>query len=78
MNGMLLEDAQSIVLNVAALTKPPLPRFSLYRETYKAYRQGRAETNPANGWYKGEIGFFDFYSECFTFRQGTISFPVSH
>lgn len=22
---------------------------------------GRAETNPADGWYKGELGFFDFY-----------------
>ena len=30
-------------------------------ETYKAYKQGRAETNPAEGWYQGEIGFFDFY-----------------
>lgn len=34
----------------------------LYREMYKAYRQGRSSTNPADGWYKGEIGFFDFYS----------------
>ena len=22
---------------------------------------GRAESNPADNWYKGEIGFFDFY-----------------
>ena len=35
----------------------------LYREMYKAYRQGRSSTNPADGWYKGEIGFFDFYSK---------------
>ncbi|CAB9514931.1 Receptor-type guanylate cyclase gcy [Seminavis robusta] len=33
----------------------------LFRECYKAYREGRAETNPADNWYKGEIGFFDFY-----------------
>ncbi|CAB9521809.1 Receptor-type guanylate cyclase gcy [Seminavis robusta] len=33
----------------------------LFRETYKAYREGRAATNPADGWYKGDIGFFDFY-----------------
>ncbi|CAB9522519.1 Receptor-type guanylate cyclase gcy [Seminavis robusta] len=33
----------------------------LFREIYKAYREGRAENNPADGWYKGEIGFFDFY-----------------
>lgn len=28
---------------------------------YRAYKQGRAEKNPAEFWYKGEIGFFDFY-----------------
>ena len=27
----------------------------------KAYFWGRAEQNPAENWYKGEIGFFDFY-----------------
>ena len=30
-------------------------------ELYKAYKEGRAETDPSIGWYKGEIGFFDFY-----------------
>ena len=34
----------------------------MFQETYKAYRQGRADINPAEGWYRGEIGFFDFYS----------------
>ena len=33
----------------------------LFCEMYQAYREGRADTNPADGWYKGEIGFFDFY-----------------
>jgi 3'5'-cyclic nucleotide phosphodiesterase len=33
----------------------------LFREMHKAYMEGRAETNPADFWYKGEIGFFDFY-----------------
>ncbi|CAB9510863.1 Receptor-type guanylate cyclase gcy [Seminavis robusta] len=33
----------------------------LFREMYKAWREGRAEHNPAEDWYKGEIGFFDFY-----------------
>ncbi|KAL7569397.1 hypothetical protein ACA910_010481 [Epithemia clementina (nom. ined.)] len=28
---------------------------------YTAYKQGRAEKNPAEFWYQGEIGFFDFY-----------------
>lgn len=33
----------------------------LFRESYEAYRTGRAASNPADGWHKGEIGFFDFY-----------------
>jgi 3'5'-cyclic nucleotide phosphodiesterase len=34
-------------------------RFFL--ECYEAYKNGRAEKNPADGWYEGEIGFFDYY-----------------
>ena len=34
---------------------------SLFEEMYEAYRTGRAATNPADFWYQGEIGFFDFY-----------------
>ena len=30
-------------------------------ELYDAYKNGRAEKDPSIGWYKGEIGFFDFY-----------------
>ena len=30
-------------------------------ELYKAYKQGRSETDPSINWYQGEIGFFDFY-----------------
>lgn len=26
-----------------------------------AYRNGRADTDPSEGWYQGEIDFFDFY-----------------
>ena len=33
----------------------------LFMEMSKAYAEGRAENNPADTWYKGEIGFFDFY-----------------
>jgi class 3 adenylate cyclase len=33
----------------------------LFEETWKAYKAGRAETNPVDNWYKGEMGFFDFY-----------------
>jgi 3'5'-cyclic nucleotide phosphodiesterase len=32
-----------------------------FMECYQAYLDGRAEENPANNWYKGELGFFDFY-----------------
>ena len=28
---------------------------------YKAYKEGRGEKDPAEFWYQGEIGFFDYY-----------------
>ena len=34
---------------------------NLFKEMHKAYTEGRAETDPSEFWYKGEIGFFDFY-----------------
>jgi len=33
----------------------------LFEELYKAYTEGRSDKNPAQTWYQGEIGFFDFY-----------------
>ena len=33
----------------------------LFEEMYVAYMQGRSEKNPADFWYEGELGFFDFY-----------------
>jgi len=33
----------------------------LFQECYKAFRDGRADKNPAEGWYEGEMGFYDFY-----------------
>lgn len=33
----------------------------LFSELYKAYREGRMGSDPANSWYKGELGFFDNY-----------------
>lgn len=33
----------------------------LYAEMYKAYVEGRADKDPTDTWYTGEIGFFDFY-----------------
>eukprot|EP00980_Cylindrotheca_fusiformis_P025797 scaffold14624_cov100-Cylindrotheca_fusiformis.AAC.5 len=32
-----------------------------FMECYRAYKAGRAESDPSVNWYKGEIGFFDFY-----------------
>ncbi|CAJ1936599.1 unnamed protein product [Cylindrotheca closterium] len=34
---------------------------NLFRETYKAWQEGRCDSDPSINWYKGEIGFFDFY-----------------
>jgi 3'5'-cyclic nucleotide phosphodiesterase len=33
----------------------------LFAETYQAFIQGRANRDPAEFWYQGEIGFFDHY-----------------
>lgn len=33
----------------------------LYEELYNAYREGRIDSDPTDNWYKGEIGFLDFY-----------------
>ena len=32
-------------------------------ECYRAFKTGRSASDPSEGWYKGEIGFFDFYSK---------------
>merc|ERR1712032_1004975 len=33
----------------------------LFMEMSKAYENGHMAKSPADFWYKGEIGFFDFY-----------------
>ena len=33
----------------------------LYEELYNAYSEGRLDSDPTENWYKGEIGFLDFY-----------------
>ena len=33
----------------------------LFMEMLQAFRQGRSDKHPVEGWYEGEIGFFDFY-----------------
>eukprot|EP00980_Cylindrotheca_fusiformis_P001079 scaffold302_cov106-Cylindrotheca_fusiformis.AAC.4 len=32
-----------------------------FMECYAAYKAGRADSDPSKNWYRGEIGFFDFY-----------------
>ena len=32
-----------------------------FRECFAAYKAGRSDTDPSANWYKGELGFFDFY-----------------
>eukprot|EP00980_Cylindrotheca_fusiformis_P018160 scaffold5882_cov100-Cylindrotheca_fusiformis.AAC.1 len=39
--------------------KPWNEKFFL--ECYRTYHKGRADSDPSQDWYKGEIGFFDFY-----------------
>ena len=34
---------------------------NLFDELYVAYLNGRMEKDPADFWYQGEFGFFDFY-----------------
>jgi hypothetical protein len=34
---------------------------AFFQENMKAFKEGRAEKDPAEFWYKGELGFFDFY-----------------
>ena len=33
----------------------------LFKEMYTAYKDGRSDTDPSEGWYKGELWFFDNY-----------------
>ncbi|KAL3930610.1 MAG: hypothetical protein SGBAC_011690 [Bacillariaceae sp.] len=33
----------------------------LFEEMVRAYKRGKSDKNPADFWYKGEIGFFDHY-----------------
>ncbi len=33
----------------------------LFEEGYKAFIEGRAEKDPSENWYEGELGFYDFY-----------------
>ena len=33
----------------------------LFCELYQGYLDGRSDKDPSEGWYEGELGFFDFY-----------------
>jgi len=36
---------------------------NLFEEMYKAYIDGRSQSDPSTFWYKGELGFYDYYSK---------------
>ena len=38
-----------------------MPSSAFILTQYKAYEDGRAEKNPAEFWYKGELWFFENY-----------------
>lgn len=50
-----------------------------FRECYQGFLDGRSPFDPSKGWYKGELGFFDFYiiplanklKECGVFGKGS-------
>ena len=33
----------------------------LFVEMYQAFLNGRSDRDPSEGWYQGELGFFDYY-----------------
>lgn len=33
----------------------------LFMEMYKAWKEGRADKDPSEGWYNGELGMFSFW-----------------
>lgn len=33
----------------------------LYKELYRSYKNGFLSKDPTDGWYEGELGFFDYY-----------------
>jgi hypothetical protein len=45
----------------AALAIPTANGMSVYLKNYIVRHSRRAETNPADNWYKRVMGFFDFY-----------------
>ena len=53
----------------------------LFMEMYKAYCEGRAASNPAEFWYKGEIGFFDFcelfFAKCISRHRVCNTFRIN-
>ena len=56
-----------------------------FHECYAAFASGRSENDPSLSWYKGEIGFFDFYiiplakklESCGVFGKSSDEFLVS-
>ena len=40
-----------------------------FMECYKAFKEGRGESDPSSTWYKGEMGFFDFCKSVVPFSR---------
>mmetsp|Transcript_20754 Transcript_20754/g.48157 ORF Transcript_20754/g.48157 Transcript_20754/m.48157 type:complete len:108 (+) Transcript_20754:207-530(+) len=34
---------------------------NFFFECYRAFKEGRTDKDPSEFWYKGEMGFYDFY-----------------
>lgn len=52
-----------IIFSLDHFINVPIQKWNerLFKECYKAYKEGRAAKNPCDYWYEGEIGFYDFY-----------------
>eukprot|EP00980_Cylindrotheca_fusiformis_P001232 scaffold331_cov117-Cylindrotheca_fusiformis.AAC.10 len=61
-NGRLFEEMHKVGQQGGELCVATVRSFSILDPfLVQAFDNGRADANPANTWYKGEIDFFDFY-----------------
>ena len=49
-------------MNVAVVMVNCSGTKDFFFEMHRAFKEGRAEVDPELFWYKGEIGFIDFYN----------------
>lgn len=46
---------------IFSLRHNPIQNERLFHEMYMAYKAGRLEKDPVDGWYQGELDFFEYY-----------------